>query len=130
MPAGVQVTEETPIEAVRFTVVLAVLPLYVAVRFALELLATEDVVALNVAEDAVAATVTDPGTVRTLLLLEIVTPAPPAGAGLVRVTVHVLEPLAPRLAGVQARDETATGAMRFSVAAPEVPLYEAVRVAV
>ena len=47
---------------------------------AVELLAIAAVVTVNVAEVAAAATVTDAGVVRTALLSERVTLAPPAGA--------------------------------------------------
>ena len=86
------------------------------------MLLTAAVVALKVAEDADAATVTDAGTVRAELLLESVTTAPPAGAGCERVTVQVLEAFGPRLAGLQAREETSTGATRLTVVFAELPL--------
>ena len=54
------------------------------------------VVALNVAEVAAAATVTEAGIVRVTLGLVRVTLAPPVGAALDKVTVQVLEALAPR----------------------------------
>ena len=69
------------------------------------------VVALKVAEVAAAATVTDAGAVRVALVLVRVTAAPPVGAAWVRVTVQVLEELAPRLVGLQASEETSTATM-------------------
>src|SRR5580698_8738833 len=66
-------------------------------------------VALNVAVVAPAATVTEAGTVSAVLLLVSAIPQPPAGAAWVSVTVQVLAPLWPRLAGVQATPETSPG---------------------
>jgi hypothetical protein len=57
------------------------------------------VVALNVAEAAPAATVTEAGTVSTALVFVSVTAAPPAGAAPVNVTVQVPVVFAPKLAG-------------------------------
>jgi hypothetical protein len=85
--------------------------------------------ALNVAVVAAAATVTDTGTVRVVLVLVSVTSAPPAGATLVRVTVHVLEEFRPRLAGLQPNDDTRTEADKPIVALAELLLYVAVTVA-
>jgi hypothetical protein len=85
------------------------------------LLATVPVVALKLAVVAAAATVTDAGTVREVLLLDSVTAAPPAGATLVRVTVQALVALGPKLVGLQASDDTSTGATRLMAALP-VPL--------
>jgi len=80
------------------------------------------VVALNVAEVTPAATVTEAGTVSTVLVFVSVTSAPPAGATFVSVTVHVLEALGPRLVGLQASEETSTGATRLTVAFAELEL--------
>ena len=86
------------------------------------MLLTAVVVALKLAEVADAATVTDAGTESAELLLERVTAAPPAGAGCDRVTVQVLEAFGPRLAGLQAREETRTGATRLMAEFAELPL--------
>jgi hypothetical protein len=48
--------------------------------------------------------------------------APPLGADCVRATVHVVDALDPRLAGVQSTDETSTEAARFTVVFTEEPL--------
>jgi hypothetical protein len=80
------------------------------------------VVALKVAVVAAAATVTDAGTVRTELVLVKVTLAPPVGAGWVRVTVQVLDEFGPRLVGLQASEETSTGATRLTLALAELLL--------
>jgi hypothetical protein len=80
------------------------------------------VVAVNVAEVAVAATITDAGVVKVALLSDKVTLAPPAGAAWVKVTVQVLEEFCPRLVGVHAREDINTGATRLTVAVAEVLL--------
>jgi len=80
------------------------------------------VVTLKFADVAEAATVTDAGTVRVALEFERVTLAPPVGAAWVRVTVQLLEELAPMLAGLQASDETCTGATRLTVVLAELLL--------
>jgi len=80
------------------------------------------VVALKLAVVAAAATVTEAGAVRVVLVLVRVTAAPPAGAAWVRVTVQILVALGPRLVGLQASNETSTGATRLMVAFAEVPL--------
>ena len=64
-----------------------------AVIVAAWLVATAEVVAVNVAVAAPAATVTVAGAVTAALLLASATTAPPAGAALDKVTVHV--PLTP-----------------------------------
>jgi hypothetical protein len=80
------------------------------------------VVALKVAEDKPAPTVTDAGTVSTVLVFVSATAAPPAGAALVSVTVQRLDPFGPRLAGLHVSEETSTDATRLTVALPELPL--------
>jgi hypothetical protein len=77
---GLHDNAETRTAAVRFTVALAELLLYVAVIVALELLLMLPVVTVNAAEMAAAATVTDAGTVSLELVFDNVTLAPPAGA--------------------------------------------------
>jgi hypothetical protein len=80
------------------------------------------VVALKLAVVAPAATVTDAGVASTALLSETATLAPPTGAALVKVTVQVLAALDPRLPGVQAREDTSTGATRLTLALAELLL--------
>ena len=75
------------------------------------MLAIATVVALKVADMAVAATVTDAGTVSVALVLVRVTIAPPVGAAWVKVTMQVLEAFGPRLVGLQASEETNTATM-------------------
>ena len=84
---------------------------------------------MKVAVVAVAATVTDAGTVSVVFVFVRVTNAPPAGATLVRVTVQVLDALCPRLAGLHESEETRAGATKPIVALAELLLYVAVTVA-
>ena len=85
-------------------------------------LETDVVVALNVPVVAAAATVIDAGTVNVAFVFVSVTLAPPAGAALVSVTVHVLDALGPKLVGLHASDDTATDAARFTVVFAELLL--------
>ena len=80
------------------------------------------VVALKLADVAVAATVTEAGTVKLELVLVSVTLAPPVGADWVKVTVQVVEELGPRLVGLQAKEETRTGATKLTLAFAELLL--------
>ena len=86
------------------------------------MLAMATVVALKLTQVAAAATVTDAGTVSVEFVLVRVTIAPPVGAGWVRVAVQVLEAFGPRLVGLQASEETSTGATRLMVTLAEVLL--------
>ncbi len=112
---GLHESEETSTAADRFTVVFAELLLYVAVIVALESLLTVVVETLNVPVATPAATVIDAGTVNTAFVFVSVTSAPPAGATFVNVTVHVLDPFAPKLLGLHPTDDTKTGATKFTV---------------
>jgi hypothetical protein len=67
-----------------------------------------DAVALKVAAVAPADTVTDAGTVSQALFVFSVRLDPPVGAAVFRVTVHVLTPPGPRLAGLHDIPETRT----------------------
>jgi hypothetical protein len=91
------------------------------VIFELELLATAAVVTVKVAVVAAANTVTDVGTFRVALVLVSVTLAPPDGAALFKVTIHVLDAFAPILAGLQASEDTAIEATRLTVVFAEAP---------
>ena len=86
-------------------------------------------VAAKVAEVAVAAMVSEAGTVNEELLPETATTVPPAGAGWFRVTVHVVEAPELTLVGLQAREETSMGATRLKLAVWEAPFSVAVAVA-
>ena len=77
---------------------------------------------MNATEVSPVGTVTDAGTLNTALVFVSATTAPPAGATLVRVTVQVLVPFAPRLLGLHASDETSTGAVKLIVALDELLL--------
>ena len=89
---------------------------------ALELLPIVAVVALNVAEVAAAAIVTEDGTLRVELLFDRVTLVPPLGAACDRVTVQVLDPFDPRLVGLHTSDEMRTVVTRLTLAVAELPL--------
>ena len=86
------------------------------------MLLTVVVVTLKVADVAAAGTVTEAGTVNVASEFERVTLAPPVGAAWVRVTVQLLEELAPMLEGLQASDETSAGATRLTTALAELLL--------
>jgi hypothetical protein len=120
MLVGLQVSEETSTDVTRLTMVFAELPLYVAVIVALEFAPMAAVVTANVAEVAEAAAVTDAGTVSMELEFDRTTPIPPLGAACERVTVQVLEELAPRVAGLQDSEETDTGATSVTVRVAEL----------
>ncbi len=77
-------------------------------------------VTLKVADVAAAATVTDPGTVTTELVLVRVTLAPPAGAAPLKVTVQVELAPVPRLAGEHCNADT-VGRVAWTVIVPLVP---------
>ena len=83
-------------------------------------------VTTKVAEVEPAATVTEAGVVSSELLSESVTKDPPTGAAAVRVTVQVLIAPEARLVGVQANEDKATVAARFTLAVLETPLMVAV----
>ena len=119
---GAQVSDETSTDAVKLTVVLAELLLYVAVMIALALLPMAAVLTVKFADAAAAATVTEGATVSVALEFARVMLAPPTGAACVRNTVQVLEELAPRLFGLQVSDETSTDAIRLTVALAELLL--------
>jgi hypothetical protein len=85
--------------------------------------------AAKVAEVAVAAMVSEAGTVNEELLPETATTVPPGGAGWFRVTVHVVEAPELTLVGLQAREETSMGATRLKLAVWEAPFSVAVAVA-
>ena len=87
---------------------------------AVELLLIVPVVTVNVAVVAVAAPATDAGTVRVALLFVRLTLAPPAGAGWVRVTVHVPDELCPRLLGLHDRLDSCAEATRVTVVLAEL----------
>src|SRR5579872_1766512 len=85
--------------------------------------------ALNVAVVAPAATVTDPATVSRALLLPSVTVVPPVGGACPNVTVHVLTPLGPNIAGLHPIPDTCTVPPKLMVAVCKLPPSVAVTVA-
>ena len=119
---ALQESVETSTGATRLMEVFAELLLYVPVIVALESLLIVAVVTVKVAEVAAEATVTEAGTVNVELVFDKVTLAPPVGAAWVRVTVHVLEELGPRVLGLQDSAETRTGATRLTVVLAELLL--------
>jgi len=84
---------------------------------------------VNVPVDDEGATVTEAGTVRTELLLESDTVAPPLGAAAERVTVQALLDPELRVVGLQVRAVTRTGAIRVKVVVWEAVFKVAVIVA-
>ncbi len=88
----------------------------------MELLVTAAVVALNVAEVVVDATITEAGTVSAVLLLDRPIDAPPAGAAWDNVMVQMLEVFGPTVVGVQDNDARDAGATSVMVLLDEFPL--------
>ncbi len=105
------------------------LPLREAVRVALALVVTVPVVAVKDAVVAVARTVTEAGTVRVALFEAKVTTVPPVGAGFDSVTVQGVLALEARLGAVQVREVRLTGPNKEMLTGTELPLREAVTVA-
>jgi hypothetical protein len=99
------------------------------VTVAVRLLLNVVVLALKLPVVAPAATATEVGTVSAAWLLLKDTAAPPAGAGLVSVTVHELVAFGPRLVGLHASEDTSTGATRLMLAVLEVLFNVAVTIA-
>jgi hypothetical protein len=80
-------------------------------------------VAVKVVEVAPAGTVTEAaGTGNSALLLERETAVPPAGAALFKVMVQLLDALDPTVVGLQANEDTSTGATSPTVAFAELAL--------
>jgi hypothetical protein len=79
---------------------------YVAVTVAFWSVPTPELVAVKVAVVKPGATMTDEGTVRLGLLLDIDIAAPPAGAAESRLTVQVEDPFACRDVGAQDNDNS------------------------
>lgn len=95
--AGKQESDEIACPAPRMRIELVTeLPLYVTVMIAVTLLETCEVDIVNVAEEAPAAMVRLAGTVAAGLSEDKVTTAPPEGAAVGSVTVHVSEEPQPR----------------------------------
>jgi hypothetical protein len=118
--AGVHASVDTLGLGATATVVVT-LPPSDAVTTAVWAAATDPAVAVNVAELVVAATTTDAGTGNAVVLSdESATVLPPAGAGWVRLTVHVVADPDVRFAGTHASDETpgAGATVTVNVASP------------
>ena len=86
--------------------------------------------AVKFAEVAPDATFTDAGTVNAAALLESVTVMPPEPAACERVTVQADVPPEPRLVGLHDTWLTVVAATSEIDAVRELPLYEAVTIAV
>jgi hypothetical protein len=100
---------ETTTAATKLKVAVLEAPFNVAVMVAGWVVVGLPAVAVNVAEAAAAATVTEAGTVSKALLSDRTTTVPPAGAGWFRVTVHVLEAPARIVVGLQAKSVRPSG---------------------
>jgi hypothetical protein len=122
-------TREATVGAWTVNVAVGEEPLKVAWMVAVVLLATATVPMLNCALVWPAGTVTVAGTVAALLLLESVTPSPPAAAALDKVTVPVT-PVPPTVVLLLSATELTMGAVIFAVAVCEELLKLAVMVAV
>ncbi len=130
-PEGLQASEEIADWATRFRVAIWETPLLiVAITEAVRLPEITPAVALKVADVAPAATVTKVGMVSNALLLDKNTGLPPAGAAAVSVTVQVLIAPEARPVGLQASEDNATVATRFTLAVWKTPFMEAVTEAV
>jgi hypothetical protein len=89
------------------------------------------VLAVKLTVVAAAGTVTETGKVRMLgMAPEIVTNAPPVGAGLVKLMVQVVVAFEDSVAAAHCRAETRTGAVSESATGVVAPFREAVMVAV
>jgi len=117
--AGLQVSEETPIEATRLTLAVLETPFRVALRVAVWLALMAPAVALNVVEVEPAATVAEAATGSMVLLLDRDTTVPPLGAAETSATVQV--ELAPevRLVGEHCKEDK-PGCQFRTATAPEV----------
>lgn len=130
MELGVQLTLDTCIEAVTVIVVFRAVPDADAVTVTAVLFATVPALAIKVAVLEPAATVTDAGTVKALLLSEIATLTPPLGALLLNVTVQVLIPPANTLGEAQLSPVNVMGATNAREKTCELPFRLAVICAV
>jgi hypothetical protein len=128
MVVGLQLSEETP-RVSRFSMIAWETPLRVAVTVAVLLPVKALAVTVKAADVEPAATVTEAGVASWELLSESETEEPPAGAAAVRVTIQLPVALGARMVGLQASEERAADASRFTVAVFETPLIVAVTVA-
>ena len=90
---------------------------------------TAAVAAVNVAVVPLGEMVTDAGTVRVGIPPEMVTSAPAAGAGFVRITVQIVLELGASVAGAHWKTDISGGPLSESAAVFEEPASEAVTVA-
>jgi hypothetical protein len=128
--AGLQLTLDSEGGETKDKVVVFDTPLAVAVIVTAVSDGTATALALNVAAVWPAGTVTVPGTVTKLPLLDSATAVPPAGAAPLSVTVQTLEPAPAKLAGLQLTPASESAVSRERDAVCEAPLKVAVIVAV
>src|ERR1019366_7108815 len=125
--AGVHDNELTVTAVAKAIDVVCVLPFNVAVSVAVWSVAIVPAVAVKVAAVEPAATATDPGTVSAAVLLDSVTVPPLV---FVSVTVQVLVPPLPSVAGVHDTELTVTGVAKAIDAVRALPFNVAVSFAV
>ena len=109
-------SEESVTAGCNLMLAVAVLAPKEAVTTALSLVVIVPAVAVKVAEVEPAETATDAGTLRRVLLEERPTLDPPAGAAVDRVTVQVLLPPEPSVAGLHPTEEIVRGAVKLIIA--------------
>jgi hypothetical protein len=127
---GLQTNEDTVGVGAKASDAVKFEPFRLAVRTAMELVATVPAVALKLAEVAPDGTVTAAGTTRAGLLLDSATLAPAGGAALVRVTVQALVAPEVNVVGLQVTEASAAGADKLNETAWEALPRVAVRTAV
>ncbi|NWF84226.1 MAG: hypothetical protein HXY18_10390 [Bryobacteraceae bacterium] len=118
---GAQASVETDSGTISAMEAVWELPFSVAVTTAVEAAVMAPAVAVNVALDEPAATVTDAGTDSSELLSDRETVAPPVGACFVNEMVHVLASDDVSELGLQLKEDSKAGATRLSVAEAEAP---------
>ena len=119
--AGDQI-DRTVAAVLRLMAVDFELPFTDAVTIAISSVAIVPAVAVKLPVTAPAAIVTEAGTVKLALSSDTVTVAPPAGAPLVNVTVHVVAWPDPRLTGIQVKaDICASGLINETELVFEAP---------
>ncbi|MBK9170134.1 MAG: hypothetical protein IPM24_22095 [Bryobacterales bacterium] len=122
---GVQVRFDRDAEGTRERVVVRDVPLATAVTVADDEVVIVLAFAVKLAAVPPAATAAEAGTVRSDEFDDKFTVTPPAGAALLRVTVHVEAPPELTVEGAQDRLDGVAGASRSSVKFCVTPLYAA-----
>jgi hypothetical protein len=116
------VRDERSTAGARVKVVVCDEPGYEAVITSDWLVDTEEVDAVNVADETPAGTITDKGTLTAGLLDEVPTEAPPDGAGAERVIVQLLGLPPTTVPGTHVSDEMTTAGTTVKVVLCEEPL--------